>query len=490
MTRSIRPGAGCCVLSALFAIALAGCGSGSAIGSGGVVDSSGVARAGGTSASGGTTGTGGSVTGTGWKATAVYPWPSSNCVDPTLGFTCVAPVCVADSGYVYCLGASGAAASYFAALSANGLGEWVATTPYPAPPVNNPACVASQGYVYCVGQVYNGPNWYDYVQGVYFAPLSSSGIGAWTQTTALPRENFGGTCVASSGYLYCIYDQSNAYFAPISSNGIGAWTETVGPPEASAGCFGAGDLVYCVSAGSSGAGAGSSAFQEGPSYFAPMSDSGLGSWTATTALPTPIFSNFAVAGTKVYYLAVPTLVAALSPSGISSWTPTFNPPGSWWASTCFAYENYLFCVTPGSDETYFVDIGQLTASSVEPNDPPPFSNPDFLGPAWSGSGGCSVSANGQSAGAPCFGGGIDWAVIFDCAAEAATSAGCKTTVVSELDTSYNYDMTIWYPCSQAPGPDANCCFQPTIGYDTPLFGWCISTGSNSFIISNPSPPPP
>jgi hypothetical protein len=217
---------------------------------------------------------------------------------------------------------------------------------------------------------------------------------------------------------------------------------------------------------------------------------GLGSWTATTALPTPIVANFAVAGTKVYYLAVPTLVAALSPSGISSWTPTFNPPGSWWASTCFAYENYLFCVTPGSDETYFVDIGQLTASSVEPNDPPPFSNPDFLGPAWSGSGGCSVSANGQSAGAPCFGGGIDWAVIFDCAAEAATSAGCKTTVVSELDTSYNYDMTIWYPCSQAPGPDANCCFQPTIGYDTPLFGWCISTGSNSFIISNPSPPPP
>ena len=426
-----------------------------------------------------------------WKATAVYPWPSSNCVDPTLGFTCVAHVCVTDSGYVYCLGAGGAAASYFAALSANGLGEWVATTPYPAPPVSKPACVASQGYVYCVGQVYNGPNWYDYVQGVYFAPLSSSGIGSWTQTTALPGENFGGTCVASSGYLYCIYDQTaSAYFAPISSNGIGAWTETVAPPEASVGCFGAGDLVYCVSAGSSAAGAGSSAFQEGPSYFAPMSDSGLGSWTATTALPTPIFSNFAVAGTKVYYLAVPTLVAALSPSGISPWAPTFNSPGSWWASTCFAYENYLFCVTPGSDKTYFVDIGQLTASSVEPNDPPPFSNPSFLQPAWSGGGGCSVSANGQSAGSPCFGGGIDWAVIFDCAAEAATSAGCKTTVVSKLDTSYNYDMTIWYPCSQAPGPDANCCYQQTGYDDTPTSGWCISTGSNSFIISDLSPSPP
>jgi hypothetical protein len=209
---------------------------------------------------------------------------------PTLGFTCVAPVCVTDSGYVYCLGASGAAASYFAALSANGLSEWVATTPYPAPPVNNPACVASQGYVYCVGQVYNGPNWYDYVQGVYFAPLSSSGIGSWTQTTALPLENFGGTCVASSGYLYCIYDQFNAYFAPISHRtALVRGQRRSPPPDASVGCFGAGDLVYCVSAGSSAAGAGSSAFQEGPSYFAPMSDSGLGSWTATTALPTPIF---------------------------------------------------------------------------------------------------------------------------------------------------------------------------------------------------------
>ncbi len=253
------------------------------------------------------------------------------------------------------------------------------------------------------------------------------------------------------------------------------------------GCFGAGDLVYCVSAGSSAAGAGLSAFQEGPSYFAPMSDGGLGSWTTTAALPTPIVANFAVAGTKVYYLAVPTLVAELAPSGISPWAPTVNPPGPWWASTCFAYENYLFCVTPGSDETCFADIGQLTASSVEPNDPPPFSNPDFLHPAWSGSGGCSVSANGQSAGAPCFGGDIDWAVTFDCAAEAATSAGCKTTVVSELDTSYNYDMTIWYPCSQAPGPDANCCFQQTGYDDTPTFGWCISTGSNSFIISKSQP---
>jgi hypothetical protein len=57
MTRSIRLGTGCCVLSALCFAALPGCGSGSAIGSGGVVGGGGAT--GGTTGAGGTTGTGG-----------------------------------------------------------------------------------------------------------------------------------------------------------------------------------------------------------------------------------------------------------------------------------------------------------------------------------------------------------------------------------------------------------------------------------------------
>ena len=47
MTRWVRPGTGCCVLSALFFAALAGCGSGNASGNGAVVDSGGIAETGG-----------------------------------------------------------------------------------------------------------------------------------------------------------------------------------------------------------------------------------------------------------------------------------------------------------------------------------------------------------------------------------------------------------------------------------------------------------
>jgi hypothetical protein len=48
----------------------------------------------------------------------------------------------------------------------------------------------------------------------------------------------------------------------------------------------------------------------------------------------------------------------------------------------------------------------------------------------------------------------------------------------------NYELTVWYPCT-SPGPaDTNCCFLPALGYPTPFDSWCISVGSNSFIIAD------
>jgi hypothetical protein len=98
MTRSIRPGTSCCVLSAFCFAALAGCGSGSAIGSGGVVGGGGVARAGGTSASGGTTGTGGSVTDTG--CAPGWTLCCGQCLSPSAGLCgpCLAPAGASATG--------------------------------------------------------------------------------------------------------------------------------------------------------------------------------------------------------------------------------------------------------------------------------------------------------------------------------------------------------------------------------------------------------
>jgi len=94
-----------------------------------------------------------------------------------------------------------------------------------------------------------------------------------------------------------------------------------------------------------------------------------------------------------------------------------------------------------------------------------------------------LSANGVFAGAPCFDKNIDHAIVFNCASAATSPAGCTTTVVSPLDATYDYDLTIWYPCNQTAPTDTNCCYLPAVGYSTPFDAWCISTGSNSFIIA-------
>jgi len=93
-----------------------------------------------------------------------------------------------------------------------------------------------------------------------------------------------------------------------------------------------------------------------------------------------------------------------------------------------------------------------------------------------------VTVDGVMAGVPIFRNNIDQAISFDCAADAATPSGCQTTVTSE-DASYDYDMTIWFPCADGNSPTTNCCFQPKLGYSTPFHAWCASTDSGSFIIT-------
>jgi hypothetical protein len=90
-------------------------------------------------------------------------------------------------------------------------------------------------------------------------------------------------------------------------------------------------------------------------------------------------------------------------------------------------------------------------------------------------------------GAPVFDPNIDDAVVFDCASQASTDAGCTTTVTSPI-ASGDYQVTIWYPCAALAADasaNANCCFLPAVGYPTPFDAWCVSTGAESFIITQP-----
>jgi hypothetical protein len=128
---------------------------------------------------------------------------------------------------VYCLGGadgSGNAqsADYYATLSPSGVAAWTKTTAYPVQ-ASGQACASSSGYMYCVaGQ--EGEN--SYTNAVYYAPVSSGGIGTWKQASSYPVGSET-TCVISSGYIYCVggFDGSSVeengavHYASLSSIG-------------------------------------------------------------------------------------------------------------------------------------------------------------------------------------------------------------------------------------------------------------------------------
>ncbi|MCI4319035.1 MAG: hypothetical protein L3K23_02745 [Thermoplasmata archaeon] len=194
---------------------------------------------------------------------------------------------------------------FFANVSAAGVsGPWSETTDYAAASgttgsggvgVEFPSCVYYQGYVYCVGGAHSGSP--SIVSQVFFAPLSAQGVGAWAETTdygaASGSSGTGGvaafdlSCAPANGYAYCVGGgNSKVFFASLSSSGVGAWTETTdfaatsgtsgsgGESVTATSCVTNASYLYCI--GGSAGGATSKVF------FAPVSSSGVGAWTEAT----------------------------------------------------------------------------------------------------------------------------------------------------------------------------------------------------------------
>ena len=95
-----------------------------------------------------------------------------------------------------------------------------------------------------------GASPYNYV---YYAPISSTGIGTWQATTRYPVRMVGAGCSIYNGYIYCVGTGANpvknpfnyVYYAPVSSTGIGTWTSTTSYPVSM-------DYAYCEIPGSGG----------------------------------------------------------------------------------------------------------------------------------------------------------------------------------------------------------------------------------------------
>ncbi len=136
--------------------------------------------------------------------------------------------------YLYCVGgyvggSKYVSSSYYAPISSSGIGAWQSTTSYPIlstgySGIAGQSCVISQGYIYCIDGEDNQSN---PVADVFIAPISSSGIGSWQSTTAYPISVVSLSCAVWSGRVYCVgglktdlRDTSAVFYAKLSSSGV------------------------------------------------------------------------------------------------------------------------------------------------------------------------------------------------------------------------------------------------------------------------------
>jgi len=293
-----------------------------------------------------------------WSPTTSYPFPGGE-------FSCVS-----SGGYMYCVGGANDSNStapvgdlnntYFASLSPTGVGTWTQTTDYPIG-IQDQSCITSSSYIYCIGGLVGAPNAIG-TASVYYASLSPSGIGPWSQTTPIPEAGEA-DCMASSGYAYCVRGQFNAtsflgysevYAAPLSAGGVGNWTESGQVPKNPAGCSASGGYGYCFGGG--GCPPAGPPFGQCPSssYYARLSSSGTGTWDMTTDLPNSGFGVYVTADSYEYYFAGGPYVAHLSADGIGGWSTTTPYPGG--PAACVANGLFVYCIGAAVNNVYFSRI--------------------------------------------------------------------------------------------------------------------------------------
>ncbi|HUI22807.1 MAG TPA: hypothetical protein VLY82_00260 [Nitrososphaerales archaeon] len=223
--------------------------------------------------------------------------------------------CVLYSGFVYCVGGmyndngDDVDSSYYASVATSGsLGNWTSTTAFPIP-VDSQSCVASFSTIYCVGGVNetDGSNAdATATNSVWYAPLSTSGIGQWSLTTAYPANVYFPICFISASDIYCLggadtngNSLGTAFYATISSSGVGAWTSTSSYPVAGSGqaCVVHSGDVVCVGGETGG---GSSPTYTNAVYYAPISSGGIGTWKQSTGYPIGIGTTCVPMSTDIY----------------------------------------------------------------------------------------------------------------------------------------------------------------------------------------------
>lgn len=274
--------------------------------------------------------------------------------------------CVTFPGYIYCVGGFDASGNdyddvYYAQLSPSGIGSWTAATPYPAK-VDSAACFAEASTLYCVG----GESSTTVFDSVYGTSISATGLGIWSSDAPYPRDAAGESCVVSSGYVYCVggFNTSGegsaaTYYAAISSTGITAWESTTPYPFSiyTVPCVAQAGYIYCIAGQQENTVGGTGANTNYPTaevYYAPLSSSGIGSWTASPAYPQALASPSCVAYSDEVYCMGGYGVSQLSDadaystqvvsSGLAPWTAANPYPIPFDLSSCVSDYSNVYCI--------------------------------------------------------------------------------------------------------------------------------------------------
>ncbi|MDE1768082.1 MAG: hypothetical protein KGH67_01695 [Candidatus Micrarchaeota archaeon] len=246
--------------------------------------------------------------------------------------------------------------------------SWSPTVAYPLP-ISQASCVTNSKYVFCIGGQLpesNGTMIND-TNRVYSAQLYKNGFSQWLQTSSYPQNEDGGSCVISGGYVYCIGGQINfnasskSYYAAINGQQLGQWHPTTSylQPIEHESCIAYNGYVYCIG--------GlieienneffENTFEDtNETYYAALTQSGIGTWNPTTSYPIGVSSArcvqsngyiYCVGGDPIYGISNQTYYAQLTNLGIGSWKRSSNYPdlgATAGPSDCVANANVIYCI--------------------------------------------------------------------------------------------------------------------------------------------------
>ena len=282
------------------------------------------------------------------------------------------------NGYVYEIGGntgSLTAVVDYAPINANGtIGSWTASVSIPTA-TDVSSSIVYNGYLYEIGGI----------AGVVTATVSYAKIDpagyttSYTSTTALPATTRDATSVAYNGYLYEIggivggSQSAVVDYAPINANGtIGSWTATTSIPTITSDATSVAYNGYLYEIGGNIAGTIGTTVD-----YAPISSNGtIGSWTATTVLPAPAENEGSVAYNGYLYeiggdttggtkLATVYYVPINANGTIGSWTATTSLPVATTTATSVIYNGYLYEIGgAASGLTSVVDYAPINANGT------------------------------------------------------------------------------------------------------------------------------